>query len=91
MLVRLVDHKDAPHVPVFDKASQFDGTWFRVYFEWDAPNNQCTFPEGHIGQPLDLIVTAGLVSDYIGARALLCSLPKVDWLLGDRGYDADSF
>ena len=30
-------------------------------------------------------------SDYIGARALLGSLPKVDWLLGDRGYDADWF
>ena len=28
---------------------------------------------------------------YIGARALLSSLPKVDWLLGDRGYDADWF
>jgi transposase len=25
------------------------------------------------------------------ARALLSSLPKVDWLLGDRGYDADWF
>ena len=30
-------------------------------------------------------------SDYIGARALLSSLPNVDWLLGDRGYDADWF
>ena len=40
------------------------------------------------GRPLDLFVTAGQVSDYIGARALLGSLPEVDWLLGDRGYDA---
>ncbi len=31
------------------------------------------------------------VSDYIEARALLSSLPNVDWLLGDRGYDADLF
>jgi hypothetical protein len=38
------------------------------------------------GRPLNLIVTAGQVSDYIGARALLSSLPDVDWLLGDRGY-----
>ena len=30
-------------------------------------------------------------SDYIGARALLSSLPNVKWLLGDRGYDADWF
>jgi hypothetical protein len=36
-------------------------------------------------------VTAGQVSDYIGARALLNSLPNADWLLGDRGYDADWF
>ena len=43
------------------------------------------------GRPLDLFVTAGQVSDYIGARALLGSLPEVDWLLGDRGYDADWF
>ncbi len=42
-------------------------------------------------RPLNLFVTAGQVSDYIGARALLSSLPDVDWLLGDRGYDADWF
>ena len=43
------------------------------------------------GRPIDLFVTAGQVSDYIGARALLGSLPDVDWLLGDRGHDADWF
>ncbi|WP_342773655.1 transposase, partial [Falsirhodobacter xinxiangensis] len=43
------------------------------------------------GPPVDLFVTAGQVSEYIGARALLGGLPKVDWLLGDRGYDADWF
>ena len=43
------------------------------------------------GRPLDLFVTAGQVSDYIGVRALLSSLPQVNWLLGDRGYDADWF
>ncbi len=42
-------------------------------------------------RPLDLFVTAGQVSDYIGARALLSGLPNVKWLLGDRGYDADWF
>lgn len=41
------------------------------------------------GRPLDLFITAGQVSDYIGARALLSGLPKVKWLLGDRSYDAD--
>ncbi|MDR6310434.1 transposase [Pacificitalea manganoxidans] len=41
------------------------------------------------GRPIDLFVTAGQVSDYIGARALLSGLPNFKWLLGDRGYDAD--
>ena len=43
------------------------------------------------GRPLNLFVTAGQFSDHIGAQALLSSLPDVDWLLGDRGYDADGF
>ncbi|KAF0676168.1 hypothetical protein PMES_01487 [Profundibacterium mesophilum KAUST100406-0324] len=38
------------------------------------------------GRPIDLFVTAGQVSDHIGARAL----PNVKWLLGDR-HDADWF
>ncbi len=36
-------------------------------------------------------MTAGQVSDHIGARALLNSIPDVDWLLGDRGYDGHWF
>ena len=43
------------------------------------------------GRPLNLFVTTGQVSDYIGAWALLSWIPDVDWLLGDRGYDADWF
>ena len=43
------------------------------------------------GRPIRLFVTSGQVSDYTGARALLDSLPNADWLLGDRGYDADWF
>ena len=38
-----------------------------------------------------LFMTAGQVSDYTGAAALLDDLPKAQWLLGDRGYDADWF
>ncbi len=30
-------------------------------------------------------------SDYTDAAALLDDLPKAQWLLGDRGYDADWF
>uniref|UniRef100_A4WNW4 Transposase, IS4 family n=1 Tax=Cereibacter sphaeroides (strain ATCC 17025 / ATH 2.4.3) TaxID=349102 RepID=A4WNW4_CERS5 len=33
----------------------------------------------------------GQVSDYTGAAALLSSLPAAEWLLADRGYDADWF
>lgn len=43
------------------------------------------------GRPIRLFMTAGQVSDYTGARALLSSLPTANWLLGDRGYDADWF
>ena len=41
------------------------------------------------GRPPNLVVTAGQVSDDIGARALLSSLPEVGWLLGDCGYGAN--
>ena len=37
------------------------------------------------GPSLNRFVTAGQVSGDIGARAVLSSLPGVDWLLGDRG------
>ena len=43
------------------------------------------------GRPISLFMTAGQVSDNIGAAAVLDSMPKVQWLLGDRGYDADWF
>ena len=43
------------------------------------------------GRPIRFIMTAGEVSDYTGAAALLESLPKAEWLLADRGYDADWF
>ena len=43
------------------------------------------------GRPIRLFITAGQVSDYTGAAALMTSLPEADWLLADRGYDADWF
>ena len=43
------------------------------------------------GRPINFFMTAGQVSDYTGAAALLDGLPKADWLQGDRGYDADWF
>jgi len=44
-----------------------------------------------IGRPIRFFMTAGQVSDYTCARALVSSLPAADWLLGDRGHDADWF
>jgi transposase len=44
-----------------------------------------------VGRPIRFFMTAGHVSDYTGARALVKSLPAADWLLGDRGYDANWF
>jgi transposase len=41
--------------------------------------------------PISFFITAGQVSDYTGAAALLDELPKAQWLLADRGYDADWF
>jgi transposase len=43
------------------------------------------------GRPIRFFLTAGQVSDYTGAAALLSSFPEADWLLADRGYDADWF
>ena len=43
------------------------------------------------GRPIQFIITAGQVSDYTGAATLLDDLPAADWLLADRGYDADWF
>jgi transposase len=56
------------------------------------------------GRLISLFMTAGEISDYTGAAALLGSLPAAEWLLGpfhglktnhcramDRGYDADWF
>ena len=40
------------------------------------------------GRPIRFFMSAGQVSDYTGAAALLGSLPEADWLLADRGYDA---
>jgi transposase len=40
---------------------------------------------------MSCFITAGQVSDYTGAAALLDELPKAKWLLADRGYDANWF
>ena len=41
------------------------------------------------GRPIRFYMSAGQVSDYTGAVTLLGDQPKAEWLLADRGYDAD--
>ncbi len=43
------------------------------------------------GRPISMFITAGPVNDYTGAAAMLRSLPQAEWMLADRGYDADWF
>ena len=40
-------------------------------------------------RPLSFFTTAGPVSNYTDAAALLDDPPKAHWLLSNRGYDAD--
>ncbi len=42
-----------------------------------------------VGRPIWFFMTAGQLSDYTEARALVSNLPAAEWLLTDRGYDAD--
>ena len=42
-------------------------------------------------RPLSFFITAGQISDYTGAAALLDDLPNAQWMLADRGYDAEWF
>jgi transposase len=37
------------------------------------------------GRPLKVFMTAGEVSDYSGAAALLGRLPAAEWMIADRG------
>jgi len=41
------------------------------------------------GRPLSFFMTAGQTSEYPSAAALLDDLLKAQWMLADRGYDAD--
>jgi len=43
------------------------------------------------GRTISFFMSAGETSDYSGAAALLDSLPPAQWLLAERGYDADWF
>ncbi|WP_144038974.1 IS5 family transposase [Gemmobacter megaterium] len=56
-----------------------------------GPNTKLHAVTDATGRPIRFFMTTGEVSDYTGAAAMLSSLPTADWLLADRGYDADWF
>lgn len=43
------------------------------------------------GRPIQMFLSAGQTSDFVGAAGLLRLMPRVNYLLADRGYDADWF
>jgi len=43
------------------------------------------------GRPLKYFMNAGQVSNHTGAAALLGGLPAAEWMIADRGDDADWF
>lgn len=42
-------------------------------------------------RPVLLLLTEGQMNDHKGAELLLDKIPKAETLLGDKGYDSDSF
>ncbi len=57
----------------------------------DGMNTKQHAVTGTNGRPLRFFMSAGKDTDYTGVAALLDGLPRAEWLLGDRGYDADWF
>lgn len=43
------------------------------------------------GKPLILALTAGQVSDHVGAKIIYPVLPKAKTLIADKGYDSDEW
>ncbi len=41
------------------------------------------------GRPIQMYLSAGQTSDYVGAAGLLRFMPRAKYLLADRGHDAD--
>jgi transposase len=43
------------------------------------------------GKPIVMALTAGQLSDHIGAKIIYPQLPNAKTLIGDKGYDSDEF
>jgi transposase len=43
------------------------------------------------GKPIIMALTAGQVSDHIGAKLVYPALPRANTAIGDKGYDSDEF
>jgi hypothetical protein len=83
--IYLEAHRTASSLRVKEESGSAD----RAHERWHE-HNASRSDECH-GRPISFFMTAGHVSDYAGAAALLDGLPKADWLLGDHSHDADWF
>ena len=43
------------------------------------------------GKPILLVLTAGQVSDHVGAKIVYPALPRAKTLIADKGYDSDEW
>lgn len=43
------------------------------------------------GKPIVMALTAGQVSDHIGAKIMYPALPKANIMIADKGYDSDEW
>ena len=43
------------------------------------------------GKPVVMALTAGQVSDHVGAKIVYPALPNANTMIGDKGYDSDEW
>ena len=67
------------------------GEWMSEWPYQRRYEHETARSDRHDWRPIRFFITAGQVSDYTGAKALVSNLPAAEWLLGDRGYDANWF
>jgi len=69
--------------------------------KWDVPrhigrtkgglNSKLHAVVNEAGKPVVMALTAGQVSDHIGAKIVYPVRPKASTLIGDKGYDSDEW
>jgi transposase len=85
---------DATYLKVHRTASSLrvkKGAWTSDWPFIGGINTKLHAVTDTIGLPIWFFMIAGQFSDYTETKALVSNLPAAEWLLGDRGYDADWF